>query len=102
MKTSSFNQKIHSNLNKPTSLKKDWKNLPQNDPYLKVASSMEAEFLKLMLEKMQDTVTKDEKDSGEEAYYKSLLLRERANIMAARDKGIGIKELILDQIYPKN
>ena len=80
---------------------KKWNNLPKSDPYLKVAKSMESEFIKLMLENMQNTVIKDKKDSGEESYYRSLLTRERANLMAENGDGVGLKNLILEQIYPK-
>lgn len=70
-------------------------------PYMDVAQGMEAQFINHMLTELEKTVHKEKPDSQAEAYYKSLLNNERADIMAKTENGIGLKDMILDQIYPK-
>ena len=70
-------------------------------PYMDVAEGMEAQFIGHMMAELQKTVEKNTPDTQAQAYYNSLLDGERAEIMAKTDTGVGLKEVILDQIYPK-
>lgn len=70
------------------------------EPYLKTAQSMEQQFAEFMLQQMQKTTGQ----SGDTAsdYYKSLQRTEQAEQMVESGNGLGIQDLILDQIYPKS
>ena len=72
------------------------------DPYKKVASAMEKQFLNVMISKMNQTIKKNDKNSSSMDYYQGLLTQERSSIMANNNGGVGIKKLILDQIYPNH
>lgn len=63
---------------------------------------MEQEFARFMVEQMEKTVTRENPDSQATAYYKSIVNQERAEAMAETGKGLGLKQMILDQIYPKH
>lgn len=69
--------------------------------YKKVAGELESQFNQLMLEQMGKTVDRTEEESTAESYYEALLTAERAKAMSAGEKGLGIKKMVLDQIYPK-
>lgn len=71
-------------------------------PYRAVAQNMEAEFIKFLLQEMEKTVIKEEEDSGETSFYKSLLSNEYAQLMATKDGGLGLQQLILPQIVPQH
>jgi len=87
-------------LHNPNRLTQDkYANIPK--PYMDVAEGMEAQFINHMLTELEKTVHKEKPDSQAEAYYKSLLNNERADIMAKTENSIGLKDMILDQIYPK-
>ncbi|MBG07567.1 MAG: hypothetical protein CME68_02340 [Halobacteriovoraceae bacterium] len=70
------------------------------DPYKKVASSMETQFLNFMISKMKNTINKNNPESSAVEYYNGLINKERSNIMAKNNGGLGIQKLILNQIYP--
>lgn len=70
------------------------------EPYIKTAQSMEQQFAEFMLQQMQKTT--GEKGDTASDYYKSLQLTEQAEQMVQSENGIGIQDLILDQIYPKS
>lgn len=69
--------------------------------YKNIASGMERQFLEYMLEKMKATIT-DEEPSTAQSYYDGLQTSEQAKALAEKDEGMGIQEMILNQIYPKN
>lgn len=77
-----------------------YKNLPK--AYLDIAEGMETQFINHMMNEMRKTVHTQTPDSSANQYYKSLLDHERSKIMAATDNGIGLKEIILDQIVPQH
>lgn len=87
-------------IHNPNNLKHD-KHAGIPKPYMDIAEGMEAQFINHMLTELEKTVRKEKPDSQAEAYYKSLLNNERADIMAKTENGIGLKDMILDQIYPK-
>ena len=73
-------------------------NIP--DDYKKVAKGLEQQFVKYMIEQMQKTIG-NEKDSTALNYYKELTQNEQAKTMTESKNGMGIQDLILDEIYPK-
>lgn len=77
-----------------------YKNIPKE--YLDIAEGMETQFINHMLGEMRKTVHSAEKDNNATQYYKSLMDYERAKIMAKTENGVGLKDIILDQIYPKH
>jgi Rod binding domain-containing protein len=77
-----------------------YKNVPE--AYLKVAKGMETQFINHMLGEMRKTVKSETPEAPGEAYYKSMLDYERSKMMADTENGVGLKDLILDQIYPQN
>jgi len=83
---------------KQNSIKNDSKYIPE--PYKKVASSMETQFLNFMISKMKNTINQNTPDSSAVEYYNGLINKERSNIMAKNNGGLGIQKLILNQIYP--
>ncbi|MBY0415084.1 MAG: hypothetical protein K2Q18_13015 [Bdellovibrionales bacterium] len=70
--------------------------------YKEVASSMEQQFVEMMMDQMNRTVEMNEEDDGGSGmdYYKSLQQSERAKIMTQQNT-MGLQDLILNQIYPK-
>lgn len=78
----------------------EYENIPKE--YMEVAEGMETQFVNHMLTEMRKSVNSAEKDSNANEYYKSLMDFERAKIMTETGTGIGLKEVILDQIYPKH
>ena len=78
---------------------------PQKDyipkEFRKVAREMEKQFLEFMIEQMSRTSNSEKPSSTAMSYYKGLLLGKRADIMSRHHGGMGLQELILDQIYPK-
>jgi len=94
---------INSNSNiqvpKSHSSNDKYKNVPK--PYLDIAQGMETQFISNMMKEMNKTVISEKPDNSSTKYYKSLLDHERAKIMAGTDNGIGLKDLILDQIAPQ-
>jgi hypothetical protein len=107
VKTKGIDLNIQNAQSKGLSLK-DSKKVIQDDsmfipdPYKKVASGMEQEFARFMVEQMEKTVTRENPDSQATAYYKSIVNQERAEAMSETGKGLGLKQMILDQIYPKH
>ena len=70
------------------------------EAYKKVAKGMEQQFIEFMISEMEKTSgKKDHSMAGN--YYKSLLNTERAKIMSDVNGGMGLQEMILNQIYPK-
>ena len=61
---------------------------------------MEQEFAKMMIEQMKSGIGEDNTNTTKN-YYDSLLTNEQSLAMVNNKKGLGIQDLILDQIYPK-
>jgi len=77
----------------------DHKYIP--DPYKNVAKGMEKQFAEFMVKQMNKTVGGPEDEGTGTNYYKSLLTSERANAMTENGGGLGLQNVILDQIYPQ-
>jgi Rod binding domain-containing protein len=75
------------------------------EQFKNVARGMEEQFARYMLSEMEKTVIKDDESENNTAkdFYASMLDGERAQAMTKSrgGKGLGIQEMILDQIYPK-
>lgn len=81
------------------------KNSDQNQqyipkPYKDVAKGMEAQFTQFMLTKMNDSISRTKPLDSAGNYYESVMTEERAKILSEKGQGIGIQNLILDQLYP--
>ena len=79
--------------------------LPANKQFipgqmLDVARGMEKQFADFMVEQMMKTVG-DETDNQAETYYRSLMNSERSDALTKNGGGLGIQDLILDEIYPR-
>ena len=68
--------------------------------YREVAQGLEAQFVELMLQEMEKTVPHSANDQASEI-YRSMLNTERAKLMANHGEGMGIAQMILQQIYPQ-
>lgn len=93
------------NLN-PTLPKPDshvyYKNRRIPKDYMEVAKGMETQFINHMLEELTKNEGSLEDQSFSTKYYKSLLNQERAEIMAANENSIGLKDMVLDQLLPQS
>ena len=69
--------------------------------YENIAEGMESQFAKMMIDEMRKTVDKSEATSSAMDFYNSTLDTEYAQVMS-KGKGLGLKKLILDQIYPEH
>lgn len=69
--------------------------------YMNVAEGMERQFTNHLLSQMQKSVDPANPDSQAEIIYKSMLADEHAQVMAKSNSGLGVKDLVLDQIYPQ-
>lgn len=70
--------------------------------YKDVASGMEKVFAQMMLEHMERATDQTEEDGPAQKFYKSLQLEQRADAMTEQGgTGLGVQQMILDQIYPK-
>ena len=68
----------------------DHRYIPQ--AYVKIAESMEAQYVEYMLNKMKETVPKNRPDGPAMSYYQSLLTKEQAFKMVRSSEGFGIKK----------
>lgn len=67
--------------------------------YMQVAEGMETQFANHMIQQMEKSINRSKPLNSAEDYYNSLLNYERAKKLATTGDGIGIKDVILDQIY---
>lgn len=84
-----------------TQLKGAYKNHHIPDAYIKIAEGMEQEYVKFMLKRMKGSIDKNGPESSAMNYYNSLMTTEQAKKLVQQNGGLGIKSMILDQIYPK-
>lgn len=78
----------------------NYKKVPKE--FRQVAEGMETQFVNHLMGEMRKTVHKTKQDSAASNYYQSLLDFERSKLMAGQEKGIGLKEMILEQILPQH
>ncbi len=77
----------------------DLKYVP-ND-FKKVAGGLEQQFVEYMLKQMNKSIGKTSSEGSAMDYYKDLQNTEQAKTLTQVNNGVGIQELILNQIYPK-
>lgn len=66
-----------------------------------VAQGMEEQFLRFLIEQMKKSIDREKPEGSAMNYYNSVLDQERAKTMSKTNEGLGIQQLILDQIYPR-
>jgi len=71
------------------------------EEYKKVAKDLESQFSELMLNEMNKTAEPAEEASTAENIYSELLTTERSKALSENKGGLGLQNMILDQIYPK-
>lgn len=81
-----------------TPIEKTTDNIPKE--YVEIAEGMEAQFVDFLFTEMNKSIQKESPDSAADTYYNSLINYERAQTAAKTGEGLGLKKLILDQIYP--
>jgi Rod binding domain-containing protein len=69
--------------------------------YMDVAKGFERQFAKQLIEEMKKTVERTEEQSTGEKIFESLLDDEYAQTLADSERGLGIKDMVLEQIYPQ-
>jgi Rod binding domain-containing protein len=69
-------------------------------PYIDGAKNMEKQFAEHMIREMQKNSGKASSSTAE-TYYKSLLGSEYATQLTENNGGLGVQEVILDQLYPR-
>ena len=89
------------NLNAPSSDKL----LPANKhlipkQFLEVARGMEKQFADFMVDQMMKT-SGSETENQAESYYRSLMNSERSDALTKNSGGLGVQDLILDEVYPR-
>ena len=63
---------------------------------------MESQFAKLMLDQMNNTVDRSEGENDSATnIYRDLLTNEQADLLSKNNDSLGLKDIVLDQIYPK-
>lgn len=98
---------IHKPHIQPHVSNEDKKTLQQNPhayipkKYKTFAKGMEQQFAKYMVEQMNKTVLKEKSSSPGSDYYNDLLANEYTKNLSEHNNGLGIQDIILDDIYPK-
>lgn len=77
----------------------DLKYVPED--FKKVAGGLEQQFVQYMLKQMNKSIGKGESEGSAMDYYKDLQNTEQAKTLTNTNNGVGVQELILNQIYPK-
>jgi Rod binding domain-containing protein len=91
-------KQIPANIHSRQSTYEKYRGAPRE--YMEIAEGMESQFIGHLLGEMRKTVHTEEPESSATQFYNSLLDQERSQIMAKTDNGIGLKDIILDQIVP--
>ena len=71
-------------------------------PYVEVAEGMERQFTNYLLEQMKKGIPRDGDSSSAREFYESQLDGEFAESMSKSDTGLGVKNVILEQILPQH
>jgi restriction endonuclease len=69
--------------------------------YTEFAQGMEQQFAKYMVEQMNKSSGQSQKMDTASSYYKDLLTNEHTKALTETNNGLGIQDLILDDVYPK-
>lgn len=76
-----------------------YKHVPKE--VMKVAEGMESQFINHMINEMRKTVNKTEPMNQAERFYNSKLDEEYSKIMSETKSGLGLKEMIIEQLAPQ-
>lgn len=66
----------------------------------KIAGSLEANFVNLLVKEMKKTVPINGEKSQATGIYESMLDEERSRLVSQTKSGLGIKKIIMDQMVP--
>lgn len=85
---------------------KNNKALPANRHFIpeqmnQVAESYEKQFAQFLLKEFHKSIPKSEGQSTAGDIYESWMINEQSDSIAKSKDGLGIKDLILDEIYPR-
>lgn len=69
--------------------------------YKEFAQGMEQQFAKYMVEQMNKNSGSTQEMNTASSYYKDLLTTEHTKALTETNSGLGIQDLILDDVYPK-
>ena len=68
--------------------------------YREVARGMEEQLIRLMVNQMRKTIAPQTPPSSALGFYQSMLDGHYANAMAKNRMGMGLQQIIFEQIYP--
>jgi len=69
--------------------------------YRDFAEGMEAQFAEYMVKQMKKSISGETKNSPASSYYDDLMTKEYTKQLTQSNGGMGIQDLILDDVYPK-
>ncbi|MGB0452791.1 MAG: hypothetical protein ACPGJV_03680 [Bacteriovoracaceae bacterium] len=87
------------NLNGPKSLPANRHYIPED--YKKAAESQERAFTQYILKEMNKSTVNNREQSPAEQMFKSWQIEEQAKKMSASDSGLNVKNVILEEMYPR-
>lgn len=82
-----------------TKMNEKYKHVPKE--IIDVAEGMESQFINHMINEMRKSVNKVEPESQAERFYNSKIDEEYAKIMSETKNGLGVKEMIIEQLAPQ-
>jgi Rod binding domain-containing protein len=90
-----------SNIQNPSvqKINEKYKHVPKE--IIDVAEGMESQFINHMINEMRKSVHKVEPESQAERFYNSKIDEEYSKIMSGTKSGLGIKEMIIEQLAPQ-
>ena len=68
---------------------------------MKVAEGMESQFINHMINEMKKSVNKNQPMNQAQSFYNSKMDEEYAKIMSETKSGLGLKEMIIEQLAPQ-
>jgi Rod binding domain-containing protein len=76
-----------------------YKHVPKE--IIDVAEGMESQFINHMINEMRKSVNKTKPESQAERFYNSKIDEEYSKIMSETKNGLGLKEMIIEQLAPQ-
>lgn len=92
-------QSNNANIQQKPNQSGKYKNVPK--AYLDFAKGQERIFANHLIKQMRKGIDKTQQESTAERYYKGLMDDEIAKVISESDSGLGIKDVVLNQIYPQ-
>ena len=80
--------------------------LPANRQFIpdemkKVAESYEKQFAQFLLKEFHKSIPRSQDNSTAKDIYEGWMINEQSEAIAKNQEGLGIKDLVLDEIYPR-